>query len=107
MKFYKVEKFVNIAPMHFGRKGSNKTVLKLKFFAIRLLQVACIYNKFRAHLKLLNDLKELKREIEICTIYALYFSSFHGPQFRCLALVQLNNNSSFFYQNIKGKVIRI
>ena len=65
MKFYKVEKFVNIAPMQFGRKGSNKIVLKLKFFAIRLLQVACIYNKFRAHLKLLNDLKELKREIEI------------------------------------------
>ena len=37
----------------------------LKFFAIGLLQVACIYNKFRADLKLLNDLKELKREIEI------------------------------------------
>ena len=68
MKFYKVEKFVNIAPMHFGKKGLNKTVLKLKlhkFFAIRLLQVACIYNKFRAHIKLLNDLKELKREIKI------------------------------------------
>ena len=72
MKFYKVEKFVNIAPMHFGRKGSNKTVLKLKFFAIRLLQVACIYNKFRAHLKLLNDLKELIREIEILFMHYIF-----------------------------------
>ena len=61
--------------MHFGKKGSNKTVLKLKFhkfFAIRLLQVACIYNKFRAHIKLLNDLKELKREIEIEILFMHY-----------------------------------
>ena len=43
LKFCKVEKFVNIAPMHFGKKGSNKTVLKLKLHKFCAIKVVCTF----------------------------------------------------------------